>query len=58
MTIARRLILNIISHYLMSECEAGQFQCYNRRCIDGLKQCDGNRDCNEGEDEINCRKSC
>ncbi|XP_072042084.1 low-density lipoprotein receptor-related protein 12-like [Amphiura filiformis] len=42
----------------LCDCEAGQFQCYNRRCIDGAKQCNNQRDCNEGEDEINCHQKC
>lgn len=39
-----------------SECEAGQFQCNNGRCIPTLWRCDDDDDCSDNSDEENCRK--
>lgn len=38
------------------ECEAGQFQCNNGRCIPTLWICDDDDDCSDNSDEENCRK--
>ncbi|KAF6733413.1 Very low-density lipoprotein receptor [Oryzias melastigma] len=39
-----------------SECETGQFQCNNGRCIPSLWRCDDDDDCSDNSDEENCRK--
>lgn len=39
-----------------SECETGQFQCKNGRCIPTLWRCDDDDDCSDNSDEENCRK--
>uniref|UniRef100_A0A7N8WMA6 Low density lipoprotein receptor-related protein 8, apolipoprotein e receptor n=1 Tax=Mastacembelus armatus TaxID=205130 RepID=A0A7N8WMA6_9TELE len=42
-----------------SECEAGQFQCKNGRCIPTLWRCDEDDDCTDSSDEENCpKKTC
>lgn len=38
------------------ECEDGQFQCNNKRCIPTLWRCDDDDDCSDNSDEENCRK--
>ncbi|KAM7388140.1 hypothetical protein PAMP_024339 [Pampus punctatissimus] len=38
-----------------SECETGQFQCKNGRCIPTLWRCDDDDDCSDSSDEENCR---
>ncbi|XP_061818881.1 low-density lipoprotein receptor-related protein 8-like isoform X3 [Nerophis lumbriciformis] len=41
------------------ECEDGQFQCDNKRCIPTLWRCDDDDDCSDNSDEDNCpRKTC
>ena len=35
-------------------CEGDEFTCNNGDCIDANQECDGNRDCRDGEDELNC----
>uniref|UniRef100_A0AAZ3RLE3 EGF-like domain-containing protein n=1 Tax=Oncorhynchus tshawytscha TaxID=74940 RepID=A0AAZ3RLE3_ONCTS len=41
------------------ECEEGQFQCNNRRCIPTIWRCDDDDDCSDNSDEENCaRKTC
>ncbi|XP_068196945.1 low-density lipoprotein receptor-related protein 8-like isoform X2 [Antennarius striatus] len=41
------------------ECEDGQFQCNNRRCIPIIWRCDDDDDCSDNSDEENCpRKTC
>ncbi|TKS74249.1 Very low-density lipoprotein receptor [Collichthys lucidus] len=37
-----------------SECETGQFQCKNGRCIPTLWRCDDDDDCSDSSDEENC----
>ena len=42
-----------------SSCLPTEFFCHKsagEKCIAGLKQCDGVRDCRGGEDEDNCRE--
>uniref|UniRef100_G3NUP5 Low density lipoprotein receptor-related protein 8, apolipoprotein e receptor n=1 Tax=Gasterosteus aculeatus aculeatus TaxID=481459 RepID=G3NUP5_GASAC len=42
-----------------SECETGQFQCKNGRCIPTLWRCDDDDDCSDSSDEENCpKKTC
>lgn len=38
-------------------CGLDQFKCEDRTCIPGTKQCNGNRDCADGSDEVNCKNS-
>lgn len=38
------------------ECEDGQFQCNNKRCIPTIWRCDDDDDCSDNSDEENCRK--
>uniref|UniRef100_A0A7N6AZ32 EGF-like domain-containing protein n=1 Tax=Anabas testudineus TaxID=64144 RepID=A0A7N6AZ32_ANATE len=41
--------------HTVSECETGQFQCKNGRCIPTLWRCDDDDDCSDSSDEENCR---
>ncbi|XP_030630637.1 low-density lipoprotein receptor-related protein 8-like [Chanos chanos] len=42
-----------------TDCEDGQFQCNNKRCIPTLWRCDDDDDCSDNSDEENCpRKTC
>uniref|UniRef100_A0A665U8J6 Low density lipoprotein receptor-related protein 8, apolipoprotein e receptor n=1 Tax=Echeneis naucrates TaxID=173247 RepID=A0A665U8J6_ECHNA len=44
---------------LIPECETGQFQCKNGRCIPTLWRCDDDDDCSDSSDEENCpKKTC
>ncbi|KAM6948698.1 low-density lipoprotein receptor-related protein 8-like [Aplochiton taeniatus] len=38
------------------ECEDGQFQCTNKRCIPTIWRCDDDDDCSDNSDEENCAK--
>ncbi|KAJ4936464.1 hypothetical protein JOQ06_001056, partial [Pogonophryne albipinna] len=38
------------------ECEDGQFQCNNKRCIPTIWRCDDDDDCSDNSDEENCRQ--
>ncbi|XP_060729318.1 low-density lipoprotein receptor-related protein 8-like isoform X2 [Tachysurus vachellii] len=40
-----------------TECEDGQFQCKNKRCIPTLWRCDDDDDCSDNSDEEECLKS-
>ncbi|CAG11573.1 unnamed protein product, partial [Tetraodon nigroviridis] len=40
--------------HTVSECETGQFQCKNGRCIPTLWRCDDDDDCSDNSDEENC----
>uniref|UniRef100_A0A3P8XJT4 EGF-like domain-containing protein n=1 Tax=Esox lucius TaxID=8010 RepID=A0A3P8XJT4_ESOLU len=41
------------------ECEDGQFQCNNKRCIPTIWRCDEDDDCSDNSDEENCgKKTC
>ncbi|XP_035392379.1 low-density lipoprotein receptor-related protein 8 isoform X1 [Electrophorus electricus] len=42
-----------------TECEDGQFQCNNKRCIPTIWRCDDDDDCSDNSDEENClKKTC
>ncbi|KAK7158814.1 hypothetical protein R3I94_005221 [Phoxinus phoxinus] len=40
-----------------TECEDGQFQCTNMRCIPIIWRCDDDDDCSDNSDEENCLKN-
>uniref|UniRef100_A0A9J8CJC0 EGF-like domain-containing protein n=1 Tax=Cyprinus carpio carpio TaxID=630221 RepID=A0A9J8CJC0_CYPCA len=40
-----------------TECEDGQFQCNNKRCIPTIWRCDDDDDCSDNSDEENCLKN-
>ncbi|MCJ8731875.1 hypothetical protein PDJAM_G00204960 [Pangasius djambal] len=40
-----------------TECEDGQFQCKNKRCIPTIWRCDDDDDCADNSDEEDCLKS-
>ncbi|KAL0966817.1 hypothetical protein UPYG_G00300510 [Umbra pygmaea] len=37
-----------------TECEDGQFQCNNKRCIPTIWRCDDDDDCSDNSDEEHC----
>lgn len=39
-----------------SPCEPNEFKCRNGPCTLKLWRCDGDNDCPDGFDELNCRK--
>ncbi|KAJ8378481.1 hypothetical protein AAFF_G00239450 [Aldrovandia affinis] len=42
-----------------TDCETGQFQCRNERCIPTIWRCDDDDDCSDNSDEENCpKKTC
>ncbi|XP_061694919.1 low-density lipoprotein receptor-related protein 8-like isoform X3 [Syngnathoides biaculeatus] len=45
-----------VTSEVTEECEDGQFQCNNKRCIPTLWRCDDDDDCSDNSDEENCRK--
>ncbi|XP_061549229.1 low-density lipoprotein receptor-related protein 8-like isoform X3 [Phycodurus eques] len=45
-----------VASEVTEECEDGQFQCNNKRCIPTLWRCDDDDDCSDNSDEDNCRK--
>lgn len=40
-----------------SECGANEFTCDDSQCVSSVRRCDRRRDCADGSDELNCRKS-
>ncbi|KAI5103736.1 basement membrane-specific heparan sulfate proteoglycan core protein isoform X13 [Silurus meridionalis] len=40
-----------------TECEDGQFQCKNKKCIPTIWRCDDDDDCSDNSDEEDCRES-
>lgn len=47
----------IFKYYNFLDCESYQTQCSNGLCVQTQYFCDGDNDCGEWNDEINCRKS-
>ncbi|KAF7223150.1 low-density lipoprotein receptor-related protein 8-like [Nothobranchius furzeri] len=53
------LLLGLPVPEATDECEDGQFQCNNKRCIPTIWRCDDDDDCSDNSDEENCpRKTC
>uniref|UniRef100_G3NUP2 Low density lipoprotein receptor-related protein 8, apolipoprotein e receptor n=1 Tax=Gasterosteus aculeatus aculeatus TaxID=481459 RepID=G3NUP2_GASAC len=53
------LLMELHGTNTKSECETGQFQCKNGRCIPTLWRCDDDDDCSDSSDEENCpKKTC
>ena len=44
----------VLMLYWYTGCTPAQLQCSNGQCIDIALKCDGNQDCGDGSDEINC----
>ena len=44
------------NYYLLdiATCEPSEFQCNDTQCIDSRWRCDGDFDCNDHSDEMNC----
>ena len=40
-----------------SECEPNEMKCNNGVCIMRIWKCDGDNDCGDGSDEVNCGMS-
>ncbi|TWW72864.1 Low-density lipoprotein receptor-related protein 8 [Takifugu flavidus] len=51
------LVLRLHFMTATDECEDGQFQCNNRRCIPTIWRCDDDDDCSDNSDEENCLAS-
>ncbi|UYV67340.1 VLDLR [Cordylochernes scorpioides] len=56
-----RLLRRILEEWLAatgptSRCSSTQFDCLNGRCIPATFRCDGDNDCYDHTDELNCRK--
>lgn len=42
---------------LQVECDAGEFKCAeDNKCINLSYKCDGDQDCDDGSDEVDCPK--
>ncbi|XP_036940807.1 low-density lipoprotein receptor-related protein 8-like isoform X4 [Acanthopagrus latus] len=53
------VVLSLHFSEATDECEDGQFQCNNKRCIPTIWRCDDDDDCSDNSDEENCpRKTC
>uniref|UniRef100_A0AAZ3QTI9 EGF-like domain-containing protein n=1 Tax=Oncorhynchus tshawytscha TaxID=74940 RepID=A0AAZ3QTI9_ONCTS len=53
------LVLILQRTHTDTNCETGQFQCKNGRCIPTLWRCDEDDDCSDNSDEENCpKKTC
>ena len=47
----KRNIIQSILHFFV------QFRCDSGQCINGYYQCDGDRDCSDGSDELGCNQN-
>ncbi|XP_033638715.1 G-protein coupled receptor GRL101-like [Asterias rubens] len=47
-----------LTAYEEKECDPGEFQCYNQKCLPGSALCDGIPDCFVKEDEYGCDSDC
>ena len=50
----RRKILKFYSSTGFEKCTPSQFQCNNGVCLDPSAKCNGQDDCGDGSDEIDC----
>ena len=39
-------------------CTSSQWRCSNGQCISSYQRCDGDQECSDGSDELNCGKYC
>ena len=42
----------------VASCTSSQWRCSNGHCISSSWHCDGDRDCTDGSDELNCGEYC
>jgi len=42
----------------ITACTSSQWRCSNGQCISSYQRCDGDRECTDGSDELNCCKQC
>lgn len=40
-----------------NNCDSSEFRCSDGQCIYSNWKCDGDKDCNDGSDEVNCEKT-
>ncbi|KAF6719751.1 Low-density lipoprotein receptor-related protein 8 [Oryzias melastigma] len=52
--LVQAFLLGLVSAEGTDECEDGQFQCHNKRCIPTIWRCDDDDDCSDNSDEENC----
>ena len=49
----------IFQNFIISAvCTSSQWRCSNGQCILSSWHCDGDQDCTDGSDELNCGKYC
>lgn len=52
------MVLNCFTELANLECSVLEFVCLNKRCIATEYVCDGNDDCGDNTDELNCKEIC